>query len=229
MLSLPLLPSSFPWVCAPTPIFCGWRSDKFKCCQRLTPKHNYNHTLELGGTFQHPFRYKELTHQGNNFINITSPWSSSSRPGPDPWISHAPSSSSEEPGSAWPTPRTSSPGTGHSLGLWHPCLIWQKCEKPKRELSHGKSPGLASQAGSCCDNLCLYKFRFLFSFLAPLLHTTVFSCLACSFSFLLPSTASLSLRCFICVHAGTADGRLPPSTRFIMLVFPESCSLPTNF
>lgn len=101
--------------------------------------------------------------------------------------------------------------------------------KSQKESCPTGSPGLASQAGSCCDKLCLYKFRFLFSFLVPLLHTTVFSCFACSFSFLLLSTASLSSRCFICVHAGTADGRLPPSTRFVTLVFPESCSLPTNF
>lgn len=138
MLSLPLLPSSFPWVCAPTPIFCGWRSDRFKWCQKLRPKQNYNRTPRTVGHLSASIPVQR-TYQGNNFINITSPWSSSSRPGPDPWMSRAPSSSSEEPGSAWPTPRTSSPGTGHSLGLWHPCLIWQKCEKPKRELSHGKS------------------------------------------------------------------------------------------
>lgn len=55
-----------------------------------------------------------------------------------------------------------------------------------------------------------FLFVFLFSFPVALLLTTLFSCLAYSFSFLPLSPASLSSRCFFCACAGTADGKVPP-------------------
>ena len=141
---LPFAPLFLSLGLCPHSIFCGWRSDKCYWCQKLAPKHNYNHTPTTREHLSASIPVQR-SYQGNNFINITFPWPSSSRPGPDPWISHASSSSSEEPGSAWPTPHTSSLGTGHLVSLWHSFLIWQKCGKPKRAVPREKSrPGITS-------------------------------------------------------------------------------------
>lgn len=78
-----------------------------------------------------------------------------------------------------------------------------------RELSHGKSPCLMSQAGSCYDKLSLKKLSVSVSFpSSPSSHHCFF--LPCMFYFLPLSAASFYSHCFSCVHACAADEEAPP-------------------